>query len=67
MDVKHAICEISDAGNGEYLFRAFAFVDTHMPSLPSKAVNYIVKSMGGWVFDKILKKANNFKNSPWEK
>jgi hypothetical protein len=36
-----------------------------MPQLPSKAVNYIIKQMGGWIFDKILKKANNFKGSPW--
>lgn len=42
-------------------------VDTHMPLLPEKAVSYIAKQLGGMIFDKIVKRAKDIKNTAWEK
>jgi hypothetical protein len=51
----------------EYLFRSYSQMDSHMPKLPETIVNYIIKQMGGFLFDKIVKQANNFEKTPWEK
>lgn len=38
-----------------------------MPKLPETIVNYIIKQMGGFLFQKIIKQASNFEKTPWEK
>jgi hypothetical protein len=47
--------------------KVYGMLDSHMPLLPERVVNYIVKQLGGMIFDKIVKRANNFKGTIWEK
>lgn len=61
------VCEIGNAGNGKYQVKVYGMVDTHMPLLPEKVVNYIAKQLGGMIFDKIVKRAKDIKNTAWEK
>ena len=38
-----------------------------MPLLPEKIVNYIVKQLGGMIFEKIVDRAKDIKGTAWEK
>ncbi len=38
-----------------------------MPLLPEKIVNYIVKQLGGMIFEKIVERAKDIKGTAWEK
>lgn len=38
-----------------------------MPLLPEWLVKGIIKQMGGFIFDSIIKMSQNFGGSPWEK
>lgn len=38
-----------------------------MPILPEWLVNTVIKQMGGFIFDRVIKQSMKFKGSVWEK
>lgn len=67
MDLKFFICEISYKSKNEFIFRCYTELDSRMPILPEWLVNTVLKQMGGFIFDKVIKKSNQFEGSIWEK
>jgi len=37
-----------------------------MPILPEWLVNAVIKQMGGFIFDRVIKQSQKFKGSVWE-
>ena len=52
--------------NGEFSFRSYGFLDSHMPMLPEWLLGTILKQMGGFIFEKIVKQSKDFEGSKWE-
>lgn len=67
MDLKFFICEISYRSETEFSFKSYCEMDSHMPILPQWLVNAVIKQMGGFIFDRVIKQSRNFKGSIWEK
>ena len=59
------VAEIGNEGNGKYMVKVYGMLDSHMPLLPEKIVNYIIKQLGGMIFEKIVQRAKDIKNTPW--
>lgn len=49
------------------MFKSYCEMDSHMPILPEWLVNTVIKQMGGFIFDRVIKQSMKFKGSVWEK
>lgn len=67
LDLKYFICEISYVSKNEFYLRCYGELDSHMPILPQWLVNTVIKQLGGFIFDKVIKQSKELKGSVWEK
>lgn len=66
MDLKFFVCEICYKSSNEFIFKSYGAIDSRMPILPEWLVNAVVKQMGGFIFDKIIKQSKKFSGSVWD-
>jgi uncharacterized protein (DUF2164 family) len=67
LDLKFLVCEVRMLSEKVYSFRAFAHLDTRLSFVPEFVLGFFSKKIGSWLIDKLLKNANNFKGTQWEK
>ena len=67
LDLKFFVCEITIIKKGTYRFRAFGDIDLNVTFLPDFLLGILTKKIGNWIFDKMIKMANNLKGTKYEK
>lgn len=67
LDMKYFVCEITCKQGNEYQFRAYATLDTHMPLIPEWVLKLVVRKIGAFIIESVVKKSQVFEGTVWEK
>lgn len=67
LDLKFMVCEVRMLNPKSYSLKVFAHIDTKVYFIPQFMMGFFSKKFGGYLINKLIKTATDFKGTEWEK